>query len=141
MENFSHANIRLHFGPLGDHLVVGPRNHRWHHALDLPADPRLSRGCNFAILFPAWDILFGTRYLAPALPATGIHETSEREIGARDGFWAQQRLGLVLLWQALAAKGRQAALSVRHTPYRPGRASSAPSAGPCPGRPGEAGGR
>ena len=108
VENFSHANTRLTLGPLGELLLVGPRYHRWHHALDLPADPRLRRGCNFAILFPVWDIVFGTRYLAPELPPTGIHEGSEREITARDGFWAQQKLGCVLLWQALTSRaGKQ----------------------------------
>lgn len=108
VENLSHANTRLGFGPLGDYLVVGPRYHRWHHAIDLPADPRFACGCNFAILFPIWDILFGTLYLAPHLPPTGIHERTELEIKARNDFWAQQKLGLVLLWQALTTKaGRQ----------------------------------
>ena len=108
VENLSHANTRLGFGPLGDYIVVGPRYHRWHHALDLPADPRFACGCNFAILFPVWDILFGTLYLARELPPTGIHETTEQEISARDEFWAQQKLGLALLWQALGTRaGKQ----------------------------------
>ena len=108
VENLAHVNARLSFGRFGELLLVSPRYHRWHHALDLPADPRLRRGCNFAILFPVWDIVFGTRYLAPDLPPTGIHEGSEREITARDGFWAQQKLGCVLLWQALTTRaGKQ----------------------------------
>ena len=82
VENLSHANTRLSFGRLGDHLVVGPRYHRWHHALDLPAEPRFTCGCNFAILLPVWDILFGTLYLARELPPTGIHESTEQEINA-----------------------------------------------------------
>lgn len=108
VENLSHANTRLGFGPLGDYLVVGPRYHRWHHALDLPAEPRFACGCNFAILLPVWDILFGTLYLARELPPTGIHESTEQEINARDDFWAQQKLGLVLLWRALGTRaGKQ----------------------------------
>jgi sterol desaturase/sphingolipid hydroxylase (fatty acid hydroxylase superfamily) len=108
VENLSHANTRLGFGRLGDHLVVGPRYHRWHHALDLPAEPRFACGCNFAILLPVWDLLFGTLYLAPQLPPTGIHETTTQEINARDDFWAQQKLGLVLLWRALGTRaGKQ----------------------------------
>ena len=108
VENLSHANTRLSFGRLGDHLVVGPRYHRWHHALDLPAEPRFACGCNFAILLPVWDLLFGTLYLAPQLPPTGIHETTTQEINARDDFWAQQKLGLVLLWRALGTRaGKQ----------------------------------
>lgn len=104
VENLSHTNTRLGFGQLGDYLIVGPRYHRWHHALDLPSDLRYRRGCNFAILLPAWDILFGTLYLEKELPPTGIHEISNEEISARDNFWAQQKLGLTLLWKALVTR-------------------------------------
>lgn len=101
VENLSHTNTRLRFGKVGEYLLVGPRYHRWHHALDLPADRRFRYGCNFAILLPWWDILFGTLHLGEGLPPTGIHETSAEEIKARDNFWAQQKLGLELLWKAL----------------------------------------
>jgi hypothetical protein len=37
IENLSHVNARLSFGRLGELLLVSPRYHRWHHALDLPA--------------------------------------------------------------------------------------------------------
>ena len=104
VENLSHTNTRLGFGQLGDYLIVGPRYHRWHHALNLPSDLRYRRGCNFAILLPAWDILFGTLYLEKGLPPTGIHEISKDEIAARDNFWAQQKLGLTLFWKALVTR-------------------------------------
>ena len=104
VENLSHTNTRLSFGQLGDYLIVGPRYHRWHHALDLPSDLRYRGGCNFAILLPAWDILFGTLYLEKELPPTGIHEISNEEISARDNFWAQQKLGLTLFWKALVTR-------------------------------------
>ena len=104
VENLSHTNTRLGFGQLGDYLIVGPRYHRWHHALNLPSDLRYRRGCNFAILLPAWDILFGTLYLEKELPPTGIHEISTAEIAARDDFWAQQKLGLTLFWKALVTR-------------------------------------
>jgi sterol desaturase/sphingolipid hydroxylase (fatty acid hydroxylase superfamily) len=101
VENLSHANTRLSFGRIGDYLVVGPRYHRWHHALDLPEGARWRYGCNFAILLPLWDALFGTLYLGDKLPATGIHEQTPRELAARDSFWAQQKLGLTMMWEAL----------------------------------------
>jgi sterol desaturase/sphingolipid hydroxylase (fatty acid hydroxylase superfamily) len=107
VENLSHTNTRLTFGPIGDYLLVGPRYHRWHHALELPGERRFRYGCNFAILFPAWDILFGTLYLKEDLPPTGIHENSAEEIAARDNFWAQQKLGLVLLWKALSRRNNR----------------------------------
>lgn len=104
VENLSHTNTRLGFGRVGDYLVVGPRYHRWHHALDLPAGERYRHGCNFAILFPFWDLLFGTLYLEDRLPPTGIHEDGPEATAARDNFWLQQKFGLVLLWRALVTR-------------------------------------
>lgn len=101
VENLSHTNTRLGFGRLGDYLIVGPRYHRWHHALDLPSGERYRHGCNFAILFPFWDAIFGTLHLEKQLPPTGIREDSPEALAARDDFWRQQKLGLVLLWRAL----------------------------------------
>lgn len=101
VENLSHTNTRLGFGRLGDYLIVGPRYHRWHHALDLPSGERYRHGCNFAILFPFWDAIFGTLHLEKQLPPTGIREDSAEALAARDDFWRQQKLGLVLLWRAL----------------------------------------
>ena len=104
VENLSHTNTRLGFGRLGDYLIVGPRYHRWHHALDLPSGERYRHGCNFAILFPFWDAIFGTLHLEKQLPPTGIREDSAEALAARDDFWRQQKLGLVLLWRALTRR-------------------------------------
>ena len=104
VENLSHTNTRLGFGRLGDYLIVGPRYHRWHHALDLPPGKRYRHGCNFAILFPFWDAIFGTLHLEEQLPPTGIHEDSAEALAARDDFWLQQKLGLILLWRALSTR-------------------------------------
>lgn len=104
VENLSHANTRLGFGRWGEYLIVGPRYHRWHHAIDLPEGKRYRYGCNFAILFPFWDALFGTLYLGAGLPATGIHEDTPEAITARNDFWGQQKLGLILMWRALAGR-------------------------------------
>jgi sterol desaturase/sphingolipid hydroxylase (fatty acid hydroxylase superfamily) len=104
VENFSHANTTLDFGRIGDRLVVGPLYHRWHHALELPEGRRFRYGCNFAILLPIWDWVFGTLYLAPQLPPTGVVEHDATETQARDSFWAQQKLGLAQMWQALSQR-------------------------------------
>lgn len=97
LENLSHANVRLPFGVL-ELGLVSPRFHRQHHGLDwVPGRAGGSAGgCNFAVLLPVWDVLFGTR--AEALPPgpTGIRDQLP-EAGGRDygrGFWAQQGLGL-----------------------------------------------
>lgn len=101
VENLSHTNTRLTFGRIGERLIVGPRYHRWHHALDLPANPRFRYGCNFATLLPVWDILFGPLYLRDDIPPTGIHEKTPAEFAARNAFWAQQKLGLQQFARAL----------------------------------------
>jgi sterol desaturase/sphingolipid hydroxylase (fatty acid hydroxylase superfamily) len=98
LESLSHANVRLAFGPL-ERVFVSPRFHRLHHAIGIGHEshgPGSLGGCNFAVLFPLWDLLFGTARFADPLQATGIRDQLPEE-GGRDygrGFWAQQWLGL-----------------------------------------------
>jgi len=116
IQSLQHANIRLDFGAFG-RLVVSPQFHRRHHAIDLghpplddtpvamapPARTRRRRyGVNYAVLFPIWDVLFGTADFRPFNGACGIDDQlpghSTRHPAGRDygrGFWAQQ-------WRALA---------------------------------------
>jgi sterol desaturase/sphingolipid hydroxylase (fatty acid hydroxylase superfamily) len=98
VESLSHANARLHFGPLR-WLLVSPHYHRLHHAVGLGHESEgqgTLGGCNFAVLFPAWDLLFGTARFDAQTPATGIRDQLEgRDYGR--GFWAQQWLGLLRL--------------------------------------------
>jgi sterol desaturase/sphingolipid hydroxylase (fatty acid hydroxylase superfamily) len=58
-----HANVDLRLGPLR-YLVATPAFHRWHHVDDIGAP-----SCNFAGIFPIWDLAFGTFYLPEGLPA------------------------------------------------------------------------
>jgi sterol desaturase/sphingolipid hydroxylase (fatty acid hydroxylase superfamily) len=103
VENFSHANVRLSFGALGERLLVSPRFHRLHHAIGLGHESQAGKGtlggCNFSVLLPVWDLLFGTADLRSPVGPTGIRDQLPEE-GGRDygaGFWAQQRLGLLRL--------------------------------------------
>ena len=103
VESLSHANLRLSFGLIGERLLVSPRFHRLHHAIGLGHESAAGRGtlggCNFAVLFPVWDILFGTADFRSPVGPTGIRDQLPEE-GGRDygrGFWAQQRLGLLRL--------------------------------------------
>lgn len=103
LENLSHANARLSFGPWLDRVFVSPRYHRLHHAIGLGHESRGEGslgGHNFAVLFPVWDILFGTARFDGRYEATGIRD----QLRGRDygrGFWAQQGLGLQRMVQAL----------------------------------------
>lgn len=103
VENLAHVNARLSFGRWGEQLLVSPRYHRWHHAVDLPAGPAYRYGCNFAILFPVWDRLFGTQYLGAGMPATGVRSPVLASPAHADRFWVQQKDGLLGLTKALRA--------------------------------------
>ncbi len=100
VESFSHANVRLWFGAWLERVLVSPRFHRRHHAIGIGHEAEGGRGtlggCNFAVLFPIWDQLFGTADWQLRYEPTGIRDQLAEE-GGRDygrGFWAQQWLGL-----------------------------------------------
>lgn len=101
IESLSHTNVRLSFGRLGDRLLVSPAYHRVHHGIGVGHEGP-AMGCNFAPLFPLWDMLFGTANFARAYPATGIRDQLEgAEYG--QGFVSQQILGIKRLWRTLFA--------------------------------------
>jgi sterol desaturase/sphingolipid hydroxylase (fatty acid hydroxylase superfamily) len=92
LESLQHANLRLSFGRWGERLLVSPRFHRRHHAIG-DGHEGIYRGCNFAVLFPIWDVLFGSANFEAGYPATGIRD----QLAGRDygrGFWQQQWFGL-----------------------------------------------
>jgi sterol desaturase/sphingolipid hydroxylase (fatty acid hydroxylase superfamily) len=100
VESLSHANLRLGFGALGDRLLVSPRYHRIHHGIGLGHEGK-ARGCNFAILFPAWDWIFGTANFEQLYPPTGIRDQLQgADYG--QGFADQQLKALTRLRRALA---------------------------------------
>lgn len=91
VEAMSHVNARISYGWLGERLLVSPRFHRLHHGIGVGHEGR-ARGCNFAVLFPVWDLLFGTARYDIEPGATGIRDQAE---GAwyGDSFWQQQVVG------------------------------------------------
>jgi sterol desaturase/sphingolipid hydroxylase (fatty acid hydroxylase superfamily) len=98
IESLSHANIRMSFGRIGEYLLVSPRFHRVHHAIGLGHEGR-TQGCNFAVLFPIWDVIFGTANFERVYPDTGIRDQLDgREYG--QGFWQQQWLGIKRIFRA-----------------------------------------
>jgi sterol desaturase/sphingolipid hydroxylase (fatty acid hydroxylase superfamily) len=98
MESLSHANVRLSFGWL-ERVFVSPRFHRQHHAIGAgheSAGPGSLGGCNFAVLFSFWDLLFRSARFDGRYEPTGVRDQLQgRDYGR--GFWAQQWLGLVRL--------------------------------------------
>jgi sterol desaturase/sphingolipid hydroxylase (fatty acid hydroxylase superfamily) len=104
LESLSHANLRGDFGPVLGRLLVSPAFHRTHHAIGTGHESHGAGslgGCNYAVLFPVWDLLFGTARFGRAPEPTGVRDQLDgRDYGR--GFWAQQALGLCRLFDRRA---------------------------------------
>lgn len=107
-ESFQHANVRVHFGRWGERLWISPRFHRLHHSIGIGHESRGRKnslgGCNFGVLFPWWDMLFGTADFSDRFEATGVRDQVEPDAQGRvrdygTGFWLQQWLGLLRVFQ------------------------------------------
>ena len=105
-ESLQHANVRMHFGRIGERLWVSPRFHRLHHSIGIGHEngdgkpvmvegrsPALG-GHNFGVLLPWWDMLFRTANFEQRYDATGVRDQVERGRDYGRGFWSQQWLGL-----------------------------------------------
>lgn len=98
-ENFQHANVRLWFGRVGERLWVSPRFHRRHHSIGIGHESQsqgrtVLGGCNFGVLLPWWDMLFGTADFQMRYDPTGVRDQVEQGRDYGTGFWAQQWQGL-----------------------------------------------
>jgi len=96
LQSLQHANLKWSLGPLG-RVTVSPVFHRRHHAIGLGHEGR-RYGCNFSVLLPIWDVMFGTADWRRVAEPTGVRDQLPSPTGmARDygsGFWRQQWLGL-----------------------------------------------
>jgi sterol desaturase/sphingolipid hydroxylase (fatty acid hydroxylase superfamily) len=98
-ENFQHANVRIWFGRVGERLWVSPRFHRRHHSIGIGHESQsqgrtVLGGCNFGVLLPWWDMLFGTADFQLRYDPTGVRDQVEQGRDYGTGFWAQQWQGL-----------------------------------------------
>lgn len=99
-----HMNVRLQVGRAG-WFFCSPQIHRIHHSCMLKHFDR-----NFAVVFPLWDVLFGT-YYRPArdeFPPTGV--PGEKEI---QSFWEAQTFTLREWWRMFRTKSSRNAQSDR----------------------------
>lgn len=101
-ENFQHANVRIWFGRVGERLWVSPRFHRRHHSIGIGHESQFEGrtvlgGCNFGVLLPWWDMLFGTADFQLRYDATGVRDQVEQGRVYGQGFWAQQWQGVLRL--------------------------------------------
>jgi sterol desaturase/sphingolipid hydroxylase (fatty acid hydroxylase superfamily) len=101
IESLAHTNVRLGFGRLGSVALVGPQYHRVHHSIEHAEPPfDRSRGCNFAVILPIWDVIFGTWRPSAEFPQTGVATLNDGAVCC--GYLAHQfegfrRLGAVLV--------------------------------------------
>jgi sterol desaturase/sphingolipid hydroxylase (fatty acid hydroxylase superfamily) len=92
IQSVHHGNLRWRWGGPAERLLVSPSFHRLHHSIGYGHEGP-ARGCNFAVLFPVWDVIFRTADFRPGFVPTGIGD----QLRGRDygrGFWAQQWLAL-----------------------------------------------
>ena len=100
-ESFQHANLKLWFGRVGERLWISPRFHRRHHSVGIGHEGAARGtlgGCNFGVLLPWWDVLFGTADFQLRYDPTGIRDQVESGRDYGRGFWSQQWLGLKRLF-------------------------------------------
>lgn len=71
VQNFSHANARVSFGPVLEKIFVSPIFHRLHHMDFVPERPYL-HNCNFGQVFAFWDVMFGTALFNEPVHPTGV---------------------------------------------------------------------
>lgn len=114
LQSLQHANVRIGFGAIGERLLVSPRYHRTHHSIGLGHESHGAGslgGCNFAVLFPVWDIIFGSANFQKEFVATGVRDQLAQDgragVDYGRGFWAQQWLGLLRLARVLAGRSGQ----------------------------------
>ena len=92
VQSLQHANVKWSFGRIGDRVLVSPFFHRLHHAVGVGHEG-VHKGCNFAVLFPVWDWMFGTADWQVRYEPTGVSDQNDgKQYGT--GFWSQQWLGL-----------------------------------------------
>jgi sterol desaturase/sphingolipid hydroxylase (fatty acid hydroxylase superfamily) len=100
IETLSHTNVRLGFGRFGSLMLVGPHYHRVHHSVEHATPPfGRPRGCNFAIILPIWDVIFGTRRPLAGYPKTGVASLAGSAV--RCGYLRHQWEGFRRLGAAL----------------------------------------
>ena len=99
LQSLQHANLRWRWGGAIERVLVSPSFHRRHHAIGVGHEGPAG-GCNFAVLFPVWDIIFRTADFRPGFLPTGIADQLSGEDYGR-GFWRQQWLALRRMVSAL----------------------------------------
>jgi sterol desaturase/sphingolipid hydroxylase (fatty acid hydroxylase superfamily) len=98
--SMSHANTRVGYGWLGEHIFISPQFHRTHHALRAAG----RRSCNFGTTLSLWDISFGTARFRDHTVETG---DAGAERALVDGSWGEQQVAGFRRMLRLARRARK----------------------------------
>lgn len=118
VQNFSHANVRLGFGPIFGKLFVDPRFHRLHHMVADPQRPGL-HNCNFGQVFSIWDVLFGTALYGEPLHPTGVADPmvdADNQYGLMGLHWAAFRRFWGAVWRISGWRLGEVSFDARYRP-------------------------
>ncbi|OTG86685.1 fatty acid hydroxylase [Acinetobacter sp. ANC 4558] len=97
VQNFSHANVRVGFGPIFGRIFVSPEFHRLHHMDFVPERPTL-HNCNFGQVFAIWDVIFKTALYNEPLHPTGVTGDKMVDIDNNKGIIGVQVESLKRFW-------------------------------------------
>jgi sterol desaturase/sphingolipid hydroxylase (fatty acid hydroxylase superfamily) len=98
--SISHANTRVGYGWLGEHVLISPQFHRTHHALRAAG----RRSCNFGTTLSLWDISFGTARFHDDTVETG---DAGAEPALVKGSWGEQQVAGIRRMVRLARRGKK----------------------------------
>jgi sterol desaturase/sphingolipid hydroxylase (fatty acid hydroxylase superfamily) len=98
--SISHANTRVGYGWLGEHIFVSPQFHRTHHALRAAG----RRSCNFGTALSLWDFSFRTARFRDHTVETG---DAGAEPALVNGSWGEQQLAGFRRMARLARRGKK----------------------------------
>ena len=98
--SISHANTRVGYGWLGEHILVSPQFHRTHHALRAAG----RRSCNFGTALSLWDISFATARYRDNTIETG---DAGAEPALVNGSWGEQQLAGFRRMVRLGRRGKK----------------------------------
>jgi sterol desaturase/sphingolipid hydroxylase (fatty acid hydroxylase superfamily) len=101
--SMAHSNTRISYGWLGNRVLVSPRFHRTHHALNAAG----RRSCNFGTALPWWDMLFGTARFHDNTIETG---DAGAEPAMVTGSWGQQQVAGFRRMVRLARRAKKSRL-------------------------------
>lgn len=105
IQSWQHANLKIDLG-LGRYFLISPMFHRLHHAVGYGHEardmPGVLGGCNFGVLFPWWDMVFGT-----AVFPDGVYPTGVRGLQMPNRIWTQQWQGLCHAFQSVFNSNRK----------------------------------